>query len=385
MVSPLSICNYTSTSSNHPLERGRKMPDSPKDVRILVSKYLSESQSKLQMYIYQLSKTTALLLQLTSESNNITPSKNYRSLSGLVQRAHEYPQSLSIDERQNLESAIGTIALENILSGKRTEWVPDFQRISDQLKTVSGQAGVVIQAMNNDKDTQQPSTSYNQGRDEFEDFLEGFVIPAQEKDKIKTDVESAMKKIQKKILNKKLPQKQIEKLRERGDDSHSYDFFRTFLKGKTLYKSIEEWNNEQFNFSETAGLLLDVARKLKVAQGDVLSPEQRDARGRKKCFVNKESDWAQRQTKLGYDLKCGPSASTAHLLYLLDYLNFDDETSRHNHPSLLITDSEIKSIIKAVILYYKETKKKYTGFYHTPIEVVDVYQHYLNLKNKKSE
>jgi|GEM_PF-4963679 len=85
------------------------------------------------MYHQQIARKKSLPLQSMATSNDITSSPGYRSLSAVVQRAQQDPLSVSGDERQQLESAIGTKSTREVLAGKQTAWVPEFQGISSQL------------------------------------------------------------------------------------------------------------------------------------------------------------------------------------------------------------------------------------------------------------
>jgi Domain of unknown function (DUF4157) len=100
----------------------------------------------MTMYRQQVSKRTSLPRTSMSVNQGIVPSQNYGSLSAVVQRAQQDANSLSEEERQQLESAIGTRSTKEILAGKQGSWVPEFQGISGQLWGNAGQAGVPIQA-----------------------------------------------------------------------------------------------------------------------------------------------------------------------------------------------------------------------------------------------
>ncbi|MBE8992714.1 DUF4157 domain-containing protein, partial [Nostoc sp. LEGE 12450] len=56
------------------------------------------------------------------------------------------PNSVIGDERQQLESVIGSRSIKGILAGKQTPWVPKFQGISAQLWDNSGHTVAPIQA-----------------------------------------------------------------------------------------------------------------------------------------------------------------------------------------------------------------------------------------------
>ncbi|WP_448266159.1 eCIS core domain-containing protein [Nostoc sp. DSM 114159] len=100
------------------------------------------------MYRKQISQKASPSLPSTPISKEIAPSHSYGSgsLSSVVQRVQQDPNSVSGDERQELESAIGTRSTREILAGKQTPWIPEFQGISAQLWGNSGQVGVPIQA-----------------------------------------------------------------------------------------------------------------------------------------------------------------------------------------------------------------------------------------------
>ncbi|MCP6760374.1 MAG: DUF4157 domain-containing protein [Fischerella sp. CENA71] len=102
------------------------------------------------MYRKQISQKASPSLRSTPKSQDIAPSPTYGSLSAVVQRAQQDPNSVSGDERQQLESAIGTRSTREILAGKQTPWVPQFQGISAQLWGNAGQVGTPIQAKGKD-------------------------------------------------------------------------------------------------------------------------------------------------------------------------------------------------------------------------------------------
>lgn len=85
------------------------------------------------MYHQQIVPKKSPLLQSTVISKDVTPTQSYGSLSEVVQRAQQEPLSVSGNERQQLESAIGTRSTREVLAGKQTAWVPEFQGISAQL------------------------------------------------------------------------------------------------------------------------------------------------------------------------------------------------------------------------------------------------------------
>ena len=83
------------------------------------------------MYRQEISQKTSPPINSHSKSKDINPSRNYGSLSSVVQRVQQDVNTLSGDERQQLESAIGTKATGEVLTGK--QWVPEFKGISGQL------------------------------------------------------------------------------------------------------------------------------------------------------------------------------------------------------------------------------------------------------------
>ena len=81
----------------------------------------------------KVSKKTSPQHLSTPISKDIAPSPSYGSLSGVVQRVQQDASTVSEDERQQLEGAIGSRAYGEILAGKQTPWVPEFVGISGQL------------------------------------------------------------------------------------------------------------------------------------------------------------------------------------------------------------------------------------------------------------
>ncbi|MBD2438748.1 DUF4157 domain-containing protein [Nostoc sp. FACHB-110] len=102
------------------------------------------------MYRKQISPKASPSVRSMAKSQEIAPSRSYGSLSSVVQRVQHDPNSVSEDERQQLESAIGSRSTKEILAGKQTPWVPEFQGISAQLWGNVGQVGAPIQAKGKD-------------------------------------------------------------------------------------------------------------------------------------------------------------------------------------------------------------------------------------------
>ncbi len=98
------------------------------------------------MYRQQISRKTSSLFNRTTVSRKQSPTPSYEPLSWVVRRAQQDPKSLSGDEWQALESAIGTRAVREILAGKKTPWVPDLKRIAEQLGVVLETEVAPIQA-----------------------------------------------------------------------------------------------------------------------------------------------------------------------------------------------------------------------------------------------
>ena len=94
----------------------------------------------------QISRKTTSSSNRTRVSRKQIPTPSYEPLSSVVQRAQQDPKSLSGDEWQALDSAIGTRAVREILAGKKTPWVPEFKGISEQLWGNSEQKSEPIEA-----------------------------------------------------------------------------------------------------------------------------------------------------------------------------------------------------------------------------------------------
>ena len=90
------------------------------------------------MYRQQIVRKIAPTQQSTPISQNSSPSKSFGSLSEVVQRATNDSASVSREERQQLDGAIGTRATTGILSGAQTPWTPNFTGITTQLMGDSG-------------------------------------------------------------------------------------------------------------------------------------------------------------------------------------------------------------------------------------------------------
>lgn len=91
------------------------------------------------MYHQQTSQKASASIRTTPNNQDIAPSQSYGFLSSVVQRVQQDPNSVSEDERQQLESAIGSRSTKEILAGKQTPWIPNFSGISQQLWSDSGQ------------------------------------------------------------------------------------------------------------------------------------------------------------------------------------------------------------------------------------------------------
>lgn len=85
------------------------------------------------MYRQQIAKKTSPSLSSTAINKKARSTSNNGSLSGTIQRATANPETLNRDEWQQLNSAIGTRASNEIRTGKRTSYVPEFKGISSQL------------------------------------------------------------------------------------------------------------------------------------------------------------------------------------------------------------------------------------------------------------
>ena len=112
-----------------------------------ISNYNGRSYSRNRTMIrQQISRKTSSTQQPSPISQNSTPSRSFCPLSGVVQRAQNDSASVSRDEWQQLDSAIGTRATKGILSGAQTQCNPTFTGISTELGSNSGWGGLPIQA-----------------------------------------------------------------------------------------------------------------------------------------------------------------------------------------------------------------------------------------------
>ncbi|GGA02154.1 DUF4157 domain-containing protein [Okeania sp. KiyG1] len=102
------------------------------------------------MYQKPIAKKTSPSLYSIPINKKTIPTPSYGSLSGTIQRAVANPESLSREEWLGLDSSIGTRATEEIKSGKRTSYVPEFQGISAQLEGDSGGVREPIQTKGQD-------------------------------------------------------------------------------------------------------------------------------------------------------------------------------------------------------------------------------------------
>ena len=89
----------------------------------------------------QITRKTSPTQQSTLISQNSTPSKCFGPLSGVVQMVSKDSASVSPEMSQQLDSAIGTRATNDILSGAQTQWTPNFTGITKQLMGDSGRGG----------------------------------------------------------------------------------------------------------------------------------------------------------------------------------------------------------------------------------------------------
>jgi hypothetical protein len=99
----------------------------------------------------QISKKASTTIGTTCNIKEDVPGVSYYgSLSSVVQRMQQDPNSVIGDERQQLESAIGSRSMREILAAKQTQWVPEFQGISAKLWGDAGQVDAPIQAKGKD-------------------------------------------------------------------------------------------------------------------------------------------------------------------------------------------------------------------------------------------
>ncbi len=103
------------------------------------------------MYRQRIAKKTFPSRSTTPRNKKTIPTPSYGSLSGTIQRAVANPETLREDEWLQLQSTIGTKATNEIKSGKRTSWVPEFKGIFAQLGGDWGQVSEPIQTMELDE------------------------------------------------------------------------------------------------------------------------------------------------------------------------------------------------------------------------------------------
>jgi hypothetical protein len=97
------------------------------------------------VYHQKIPKKTSPSLTSKPINQTTTPTPSYGSLSGTIQRATVNLKNLSRDEWQQLEGAIGTRATNEIRSGKRASWMPEFKGIFARLWGDSEQMNTPIQ------------------------------------------------------------------------------------------------------------------------------------------------------------------------------------------------------------------------------------------------
>ena len=102
------------------------------------------------MYHEQIAKKTspALTPKKPIQKKNI-PTRSSGSLSGTIQRAIANPETIREKEWLQIGSAIGVREANEIKTGKRTSWEPDFKGISAQWRSETGQNMAPVQAKRN--------------------------------------------------------------------------------------------------------------------------------------------------------------------------------------------------------------------------------------------
>ncbi len=186
---------------------------------------------------------------------------------------------------------------------------------------------------------------------------------------IKTDVDSAMGKI-KGYIQDKVGQS----LAKKGRD---HVFYALSSPLQNLDGLVKSWN-KGWDMASTAGLLLDVQSAIKnieelhkkVPDDGGLSPEQRHIRKH-----GYDASPFGKEIKSHYDVQANPSATTANLLTFLRTITT---------PAGL-TKLKIEAIMQAVIMFWEKRPKRFTGDYHTPVEVWMAYTQHLELDAKKND
>lgn len=200
---------------------------------------------------------------------------------------------------------------------------------------------------------------------------------------IKADVDSAMGKIKLYIQDKV-----GESLKKKGRD---HVFYALTSPLENLDGLVKSWN-KGWDVASTAGLLLDLQSAVKnieelhkkVPNDGGLSEEQRFIRkhgynasppGYDESPSGKKTKPLGPEIKSHYDVQANPSATTANLLTFL----------RTIATPAGITKLEIEAIMQAVIMFWEKRPKRYTGDYHTPVEVWMAYTRHLELDAKKND
>lgn len=192
---------------------------------------------------------------------------------------------------------------------------------------------------------------------------------------LKTDIDSAMKKIKVKIISE--AQKSVEisnSLKSSGRDWMVYAPWSSWWSG--MLDLLSSWD-ESWKIEDTAGLLLDIGGALrrvtsKVSTGKKIMNEYMKQSRTPSKKINKKSDWNKDLPK-NTRVQAGVSATTGNLLSLLRYFDVN-------------TVVEIEALMNGVILYWKNSKvKQALGQFHTAAEVWTAYTFHLEQYGKKEK
>lgn len=193
---------------------------------------------------------------------------------------------------------------------------------------------------------------------------------------LKKDLDTAMGKIKKKILEiTKESDKAKKSLEKSGRDWMVYAPLASWKSN--MLGLLKNWDTS-WSIEETSGLLLDIGIAMKSLADEGKESKEKimnDYMGKTRTSskkVNKDSQWAKDMPE-GTQMQAGVSATTGNLLKTLRWLNV-------NGPE------EIEAIMNGIIKYWKNSKLKWAlGQYHTAAEVWTAYTYHLEKYVLKTE
>lgn len=185
---------------------------------------------------------------------------------------------------------------------------------------------------------------------------------------LKSDIDTAMGKIKKKILEiTKESDKAKKSLEKSGRDWMVYAPLASWKYN--MLGLLENWDTS-WSLEDTSGLLLDIgiamkglADEGKESKEKIMNDYMSQTRNSSKK-VDKGSEWAK-DIPEGTQMQAGVSATTGNLLKTLRWLNVNGL-------------EEIEAIMNGIIKYWKNSKlKQALGQYHTAAEVWTAYTYHL--------